>query len=70
MNTKTNKIKKNKTNKFVEKKRIDYIVNVNGRVVKAGSARVDFSKLQEFDMQLIQEYTKRPGKDVVEIQYR
>lgn len=65
---KTNKIKKN--NKFVEKRKIDYIINVNGRVVKSGSARVDFSKLREFELQLIQEYTKRPGKDVVEVQYR
>ena len=51
-------------------RKINYIVEVNGRVVKSGVARVDFKKLQEFERGIIAEYTKRPGKDVVEVFYR
>ena len=61
---------KTKNRKPVERRKINYIVNLNGRVVKSGVAFIDFSKLKDFETQLIQEYTKRPGKDVVEIQYR
>ena len=52
------------------KTKINYIVEVNGRVVKSGIARVDFKKLQEFERKIIAEFTKRPGKDVVEVLYR
>lgn len=52
------------------KRKINYIVEVNGRVVKSGIARVDFKKLQDFERKIIAEFTKRPGKDVVEVLYR
>ena len=51
-------------------RKINYIVRVNNRVVKSGIDRVDFKKLQEFERGIIAEYTKRPGKDVVEVLYR
>ena len=38
------------------KRKINYIVEVNGRVVKSGIARVDFKKLQEFEREIIAEY--------------
>ena len=52
------------------KTKINYIVEVNGRVVKSGWERVNMKKLQEFEHKLIGEYTKRPGKDEVFIKFR
>ena len=52
------------------KNKINYIVEVNDRVVKSSTTRVDFKKLREFEQKIVQEYTKRPGKDVVEVKYR
>jgi hypothetical protein len=50
-------------------RKIDYMINVNGRCVKSGTDRVDFKKLQEFERELIQMYTKRPT-DNVEVLFR
>lgn len=52
------------------KTKINYIVEVNGKGVKSGIERVDIKKLQDFERKLIAQYTKRPGKDIVEVKYR
>jgi hypothetical protein len=52
------------------KTKINYIVEVNGKVVKSGVTRVDLKKLRDFERGIIAEYTKRPGKDIVEVKYR
>lgn len=52
------------------KRKINYIVEVNGKVVKSGVTRIDFAKIQDFERMIKAEYTKHPGKDVVEIMFR
>ncbi len=52
------------------KRKINYIVEVNGKTVKSGWERVDMKKLNDFERKLVSEYTKRPGKDEVFIKFR
>ena len=52
------------------KRKINYIVEVNGKTVKSGWERVNMKNLQEFERKLVAEYTKRPGKDEVFIKFR
>ena len=52
------------------KRKINYIVEVNGKVVKSGVTRIDFNKRVEFEREIISQFTQRPGKDVVEVLYR
>ena len=51
-------------------RKIDYTVKRNGKVVKHGTTRVDFKKLKDFEIKMINEFTKNPAKDVIEIYFR
>jgi hypothetical protein len=51
------------------KQKISYIVEVNGRVVKSGTDRIDFKKMREFEQKLVKQY-KVNTDDVVEILFR
>ena len=38
-------------------RKIDYTVKRNGKVVKHGTTRVDFKRLKDFEIKMINEYT-------------
>lgn len=58
-----------KVEKPVNKRKISYLVEVNGKCVKSGTAMIDFSKMREFEQEIANTYRKKPT-DIIEVFYR